>query len=277
MLLTPVKEGAMTHEDASQVWCVGDKYEPYVGRWSRRIAAQFLDWLGVGTGKTWVDVGCGTGALAQTTLATQEPALMVGVDGSAQFLRHARDRMRGQPACFAVADAQSLPLSSGVFDAAVSGLVLNFVPEPAKMAGEMVRLIRPGGVCALYVWDYADKMEMMRYFWDCAIRLDPEVRDLDEGARFPLCHAEALRELFAASGLVEVGARAIDVPTVFNDFDDYWTPFLGGQGPAASYAMSLGPDERSRLRETIRTALPTDADGAIHLVARAWAVKGRKA
>jgi SAM-dependent methyltransferase len=267
----------MTHEDKSQVWAAGDNYEPYVGRWSRLVAADFLHWIDVGTGEKWVDVGCGTGALTHTILATQDPTFVMGVDRSEQFLRHARDRTRGELALFAVSDGQALPVVSEAFDAAVSGLVLNFVPEPALMVSEMVRATRPDGACALYVWDYADKMELMRYFWDSAIMLDPEVRKLDEGARFPICQPNALNELFVACGLAEVAVRALEVPTVFRDFDDYWTPFLGGQGPAPSYTMSLSPEKRDALRETTREALPIEEDGSINLIARAWAVKGTKA
>ncbi|HST06201.1 MAG TPA: class I SAM-dependent methyltransferase, partial [Chloroflexia bacterium] len=239
--------------------------------------AELLHWIGVGNGKKWVDVGCGTGALTQTILATHDPTLVMGVDRSEQFLRHAHDRTRGQRALFAVSDGQALPLVSEVFDAAVSGLVLNFVPEPAQMVSEMARVIRPGGVCALYVWDYAGKMELLRYFFDSAIKLDPEVRKLDEGERFPICQSDALNELFVACGLAEVDTRPLEVPTVFKDFDDYWTPFLGGQGPAPSYTMSLSPEKRAALRETTREALPIEEDGSINLIARAWAVTGKKA
>jgi hypothetical protein len=114
----------------------------------------------------------------------------------------------------------------------------------------------------------------MRYFWDAAVALDPAAGELDEGRRFPLCRPEPLAGLFRDAALTDVDARAIDVPTVFRDFDDYWTPFLGGQAPAPGYAMSLDEGRRGVLRERIRAALPVAADGSIRLVARAWAVRG---
>jgi SAM-dependent methyltransferase len=126
----------------------------------------------------------------------------------------------------------------------VSGLVLNFVPDPALAAREMTRVARPGGRVAAYVWDYAGRMELIRHFWDAAAALDPAAAELDEGRRFGLCQPEPLGRLFRDAGLADVGVRPIEVATRFRDFDDYWDPFLGGQGPAPGYAMSL--DEPGR-------------------------------
>jgi len=124
------------------------------------------------------------------------------------------------------------------------------------------------------VWDYAGKMELMRYFWDAAAAVDPDNRELDEGARFPICEPEALAALVRDAGLGAVATRAIDVATVFQDFDDYWTPFLGGQGAAPAYCMRLPTDRRDALRERLRSALPVEPDGSIALIARAWAARG---
>ena len=140
---------------------------------------------------------------------------------------------------FEAGDAQALPLADSAVDVAVSGLVLNFVPDPARALGEMARVVRPGGAVALYVWDYAGEMQLMRRFWDAATALDPSAEELDEGVRFPICRPEPLAALFADAGLEAVATRPIEVATVFADFDDYWSPFLGGQGPAPGYCMSL--------------------------------------
>jgi SAM-dependent methyltransferase len=258
-----------------EVWAAGDLYEPYVGRWSRVVARKFLAWLGVPAGRQWLDVGCGTGALTQCILRDGAPARVLGIDPSGGFVEHAKAHTPDPKAGFEIGDAQALPVASGAFDAAVAGLVLNFVPKPERAAAEMRRAVRPGGTVAGYVWDYADKMELMRYFWDAAVALNPEARSLDEGVRFPLCQAQPLAALFKEAGLSNVEVRAIDAPTPFRDFDDYWTPFLGGQAPAPGYCMSLDERKREALRERIRSALPFRPDGSIHLVARAWAVKGR--
>jgi SAM-dependent methyltransferase len=257
-----------------EIWAVGDAYEAYVGRWSRRVAEEFVRRLDVPTGRRWLDVGCGTGALTETVLAVANPAEVLGVDPSEAFLATAETRIADARVSFRAGDARSLPLPDHGFDVVVSGLALNFVPEPTRAAAEFVRVIRPGGVAAAYVWDYAEGMAMMRHFWAAAAALDPAAAELDEGSRFPLCRPEPLGQLWTDAGLDAVTVRAIEVPTVFADFDDYWTPFLGGQGPAPGYAMSLTEEHRGDLRELLRARLPAGPDGSVPLTARAWAVRG---
>jgi SAM-dependent methyltransferase len=260
----------------SDVWASGAAYEPYVGRWSRLVAKEFLSWLAVPPAKRWLDVGCGTGALTATIVAMASPAAIDAVDRSEGYVAYARDQVPDPRVRFGVADAQVLPSETASYDVVVSGLVLNFVPEPARAVAEMARVARPGAPVACYVWDYADRMEPMRSFWDAAVALDPAAGTLDEGRRFLICQPGPLAALFREAALREVETRAIDVPTVFRDFDDYWTPFLGGQAPAPGYAMSLDEARRVALRDRIRAALPVQADGSIRLIARAWAVRGVK-
>ena len=257
-------------------WASGDLYEPYVGRWSRQVAKGFLKWLDVPSQRRWLDVGCGTGALSQTILDICDPQAVKGIDRSDGFVSYARANVIDPHTTFEVGDAQSLPVDSETYDAAVSGLVLNFVPAPEKMISEVKRAVIKDGVIAVYVWDYAGKMQMMRQFWDAALALDPAVADLDESPRFPICNPNALQALFQGLGLKQVETRAIDVETHFKDFDDYWNPFLGGQGPAPTYAMSLSEEKRIKLRDRIRANLPIAADGSIPLIARAWAARGVK-
>lgn len=255
------------------MWDVGDAYEAYIGRWSRRVAAVFVGRLEVPTGRRWLDVGCGTGALTAAIVAGAAPARVVGVDPSAGFVAAATVPDAG----FVMGDARALPFPDGGFDAVVSGLALNFVPEPSRAVAELARVAVPGGVVAAYVWDYADGMAMIRHFWDAAATLDPAAAELDEVGRFALCHPDPLRALWTGAGLADVVVEGVEVPTVFTDFDDYWAPFLGGQGPAPRYAMSLPEDQRDALRELLRTRLPAAPDGSIALTARAWAVRGTRA
>lgn len=262
-------------QDRKDLWVAGNLYEPYVGRWSRLVAQDFVVWLRVPKQSDWLDVGCGTGALTETILKQARPRTIKGFDPSTDFVAHAAAHINDSRALFAVGDAEALPVDTACFDAAVAGLVLNFVAQPPRAVSEMVRAVRSNGVVAAYVWDYAAEMQLMRYFWDAAISLDPAAFDLDEGRRFPICQAAPLAELFTRAGLKDVEVRQIDVPTRFRDFDDYWTPFLGGQAPAPGYAMSLNEEKRGALRERIRSKLPVATDGSISLIARAWAVRGR--
>ena len=257
------------------LWEQGAPYERYVGRWSRLVAPEFLSWLGVEPGAAWLDVGSGTGALSSAVIEHASPASLPGVDSSEGFVEHARSAVPG--AEFVIGDAQTLPFDDGSFDVVVSGLVLNFVPDQRQAVAEMTRVARPGGTIAVYVWDYSGRMALMRRFWDTAGELDPSARELDEGQRFSAFdRPEALERLLGAAGQVAVESRAIDIPTVFRDFDDYWEPFLGGQGPAPSYVMSLDEAARTRLCEALRERLPAAEDGSISLAARAWAARGQK-
>ncbi len=145
----------------SEAWASGESYERYIGRWSRLVARVFLDWLAVPPNRQWIDVGCGTGTLSQMILDTTSPDAVKGIDQSEDYLAFARQHH--PRASFEVGDAQNLPVDPAAYDAAVSGLVLNFVPEPLHMVAEMARVVRPGGIVALYVWDYAGLMELIRY------------------------------------------------------------------------------------------------------------------
>lgn len=264
------------HDASKEVWASGDIYEPYVGRWSRLVAKEFVRWLDLPEHSQWLDVGCGTGALSQTIVDMANPKRVKGIDRSEGYVEFARNRIDHSLAEFEIGDAQALPAESEMYDVAVSGLVLNFVPQPNQMVAEMARAIRKDGIIALYVWDYPGMMQMMRHFWNAATALDPVAYDLDEGRRFPICNPQPLTNLFQNSGLSQVEVRPIDVSTHFKDFDDYWSPFLGGQAPAPGYAMSLSEERRARLRGRIYNSLPFALDGSIPLVARAWAVKGTK-
>jgi len=256
------------------VWADGAAYEPFVGRWSRLIAHEFLAWLAIAPGSRWLDAGCGTGALSQAILQSVDPADVQGIDRAADYVAFAREQVCDVRVRFDVGDMDALPVDTARYDAVVAGLVLNFLPQPLVAIGEMIRATQGGGIVAAYVWDYAGKMQLLRHFWNAAVALNPQAFDLDEGRRFPTSQPQPLAALFRTAGLKAVEVRAIDVATDFHDFDDYWLPFLGGQGPAPSYAMALSEEQRAALRERLRQSLPFALDGSIPLVARAWAVRG---
>ena len=264
----------MLESSPLESWTAGEPYERYVGRWSRKVAAPFLTWLAVGAGVRWGDVGCGTGALTGTILRQNNPASVAGLDRSAGYVAHTRAHLQEPRVRLAIGDATALPWKDEAFDATVSGLVLNFLPDAGMAVREMARVTKPGGTIAAYVWDYSGGMEMMRYFWDVALALRAETASLDQGERFPLCRPEPLRALMTRAGLEGVEVSAIDIETPFRDFEEYWRPFLGGQGAAPSYVAALEERARQQLRDALRHRLPLAPDGSIRLQARAWAVKG---
>jgi SAM-dependent methyltransferase len=245
-----------------------------MGRWSRPLARRFVEWLHPNPLANWLEVGCGTGALTSAICDLGEPASIVACDPSEPFIEHARKNLSDARVSFVVAGAEALPRRVGGFDASVSGLVLNFLPDAADTLSTIRARLRRGGTVAAYVWDYAEGMELLRAFWEEVVASDPRAAALDERQRFPLCRTAPLASLFRAAGLAQVESYALEIATDFAAFDEYWTPFLQGTGPAPSYVASLDPVERAALKEQLRRRLQADSDGCIRLRARAWAVRG---
>ena len=261
-------------QNKNDSWSSGKPYEIFMGRWSTLIAQEFLDWLAVPLGSSWLDMGCGTGTLTKQIFEKHQPKTITSIDSSSVFISHARGSVTNPLVRFQIGLAQSLGMDSNTVDAAVSGLVLNFVPQPEAAISEMIRVTKPGGKIGIYLWDYADGMQMLRYFWDAALELDESATVFDEGIRFPLCQEGQLETLACKAGLKQVEAIPIEGTSVFQNFDDYWMPFTGNVGPAPAYNMSLKKDDRQRLENKLRVTLPIKNDGSISLIARAWAVKG---
>ncbi|QDC26517.1 class I SAM-dependent methyltransferase [Georgenia yuyongxinii] len=247
-----------------------------MGRWSRPLAAAFVEWLGAPDGLEWLDVGCGTGAVTAAIVTGAAPSAVLAIDPSPGFVATARRLTASPLARFTVGDAATLPMGDDAVDRCVSGLVVNFLPDASAAVAEMRRVTRRGGWVAAYVWDYAGGMELLREFWAAAVTVDPGAAQMDERHRFPLCAPGPLGELWRSAGLDGVESRPLTVSTHFPDFDDLWAPFLGGQGPAPAYVGSLTPERRPALARELRRRLHPSADGAIELTARAWAVRGRR-
>lgn len=255
-------------------WEDGAAYEQFMGRWSRRVAERFLDWLDPPPRLAWLEIGCGSGALTSAICRRADPSAIVACDRSEGFAAHARAHVNDPRLEVVVAGAAEPPSREGGFDRIVSGLVLNFVPEPEHAVRRMLTRLRPGGVVSAYVWDYAGRMDFLRIFWEEAVALDAGAAAVDERARFSICAPDALEALFRAAGARDVRAEPIDAQTRFSDFADYWQPFFGGTGPAPGYVLTLEDDARERLRVRLERRLSPGGRSPIDLVARAWAVRG---
>lgn len=260
--------------DVRDRWAAGSTYEEYMGRWSRRLAPRFVSWLRVAPRAHWLDVGCGTGSLANAICEHAQPASVVGCDPAEPFIEFAREHRRDDRVSFVVAGIASLPRRPEGFGSVTSSLALNFFPDAAAAVREMRSVAAAGGTVSACVWDYAGGVEFLRLFWDAATALDPTARELDEGNRFPLCRPDALAALFDGGGLDDVRCEPIEIRTPFASFDDYWQPFLGRTGPAPSYVAALDADRRGILAQRLDETLPRGPGGTIALAARAWAVRG---
>ena len=265
----------MTESSRHDAWQAGDSYDSYMGRWSRQIAPRFLDWLDQSESLNWLEVGCGTGALSAAILSRCNPKSLIAVDPSEGFLTKARANVSDKRVEFRVGDAQDLAVETGTRDVVVSALALNFISDREKALAEMTRVLRVQGSLGFYVWDYpGGGVEFMRAFWKAATALDPGAHELAEDRRFPFCTSDGLAGLATSAGLTSVESTAIEVATVFKDFEDYWHPFTLGTGPAPGYCINLEPRARRQLKEKLYDDLPRGEDGSIPLKSRAWAVKG---
>jgi SAM-dependent methyltransferase len=259
---------------ATTMFSEAEAYERFMGRWSRRLALPFVKFAGLKDGDRVLDVGSGTGSLAMTVLREAPACRVVGVDPSPTYIVHARTRSGGGRATFEEGDAQHLRFPDGSFDAALALLVVNFIPDRAAAVREMARVTRPGGVVVAAVWDYGEGMEMLRAFWDEAVTLDPACEPRDE-RHMPACRPGELAALWTAQGLLDVREEPLAIPLTFSSFEDFWSPFQDGQGPAGAYVASLSEGPRRDLEQRLRRRLLGDrGDRPIALNARAWAVRG---
>ena len=243
-----------------------------MGRWSRAVGGVFLEWLAPPKGAQWLDVGCGTGAFTELVLGSCSPANVMGIDPFPEQIEYARSLPIARLAEFKVADALNLPFPDCSFDVVASALVINFVPDRPRGLAEMRRVAKPGGLVAGYVWDFAGGratgaplVKGMR-----AIGIEPPITPGTKDTT-----SEALQSLFTAAGLQTVEVRQIEIEPTYSSFEDFWTSQTGSVSPTAKFIGSLTEPERLRLRDAVRSNLPSNGDGSVSYSACAHAIKAR--
>jgi len=255
-----------------------DAYESWMGRWSARLAPDFVRFAAPGPLSRCLDVGAGTGVLAAAVLAASEEARVVGIEPAGSYVEFARARVADGRARFEIGDAQALPFEDGSFDAALALLVLQQVPDAPKAVAEMRRVTHAGGPVAACQWDFRDGMPMLSLFWDAVRAAVPTDALGDQAARRnPPGYSDeaALAQLWAEAGLADVETGRLDVTLEFASFDDYWRPFLGGATPTSSFAATLTEEMRQAVEARLREMVPAPGpESPFALPARAWAVRG---
>jgi SAM-dependent methyltransferase len=262
------------HPKQASMFADAEAYNRFMGRWSRLVSPLLIDFSQIKDGDRVLEVGSGTGSLSLTIAASRPRCRVVGIDRSARYVSYAKSQVAGGNVRFETGDALELPFPAAQFDAATSLLVLNFIPDARKAVAEMSRVTRSGGTISAAVWEYGGGMEMLRLFWDAAVGLDPAAEPLHE-KHMPLCRSGELAGLFRAARLVDVREKPLEITTHFESWDDYWSPFLDGQGPAGAYVAGLTPEKRSALHDRLRSMLNSrqDPSGGYRLRARVWAAR----
>ena len=254
-----------------------DGYEMLMGRWSRRLALPFIEFAGTADGERVLDVGCGTGHLANAIAAASSPAQVQAFDLSPIYVADAQRRNRDPRVNFSIGDACAIDFPDRSFDRVLSLLVLHFVPQPQRAIAEMWRVAKPGSVVAAAVWDARGGFVANRMFFDTAAAIDPKANER-RGRNFtrPMTRPGELGQAWRDAGFDDVVETTLAIRMEFTSFADYWAPYVGRDGPGAEYVATLGDAERERLREAVQAAyLDGEADGPRSYAALAWAVKGR--
>jgi SAM-dependent methyltransferase len=241
-----------------------------MGRYSRPLAVAFADAAGVTAGHSALDVGCGPGALTGVLADRLGPGSVHAIDPSAPFV--AECRARHPEVDVRLGHAEAIPFAAGSLDRVLAQLVLHFVNDPVQAAGEFLRVLRPGGVAAACSWDFTEGMEMLRHFWGAALAIDPAVPA--EARTLRLSREGEVAELFASAGLSDVAETTVEVHSTYADFEELWSGFLAGIGPAGSYCLGLTEDRRAALREELFHRLGSPA-GPFTLAATARCASGR--
>jgi SAM-dependent methyltransferase len=259
--------------DAGQMFSDGKVYERMMGRWSKLVGVQFIDWLGAPKNLRWVEVGCGNGAFTEELIAHCAPSAVSAVDPSEGQLSFARTRPGAKLAQFHLGDAQALPFPDRSFDAAAMALVITFVADAAKAVAEMARVVRPGGMVATYMWDtlgggvpLAPIEAALKFLGKDYVR-----------ANSAASKREVMETLWRGAGLQAVETRVIRIPITYSSFDDFCESSLVPIGPAGQILKAMSPGEIEQLKARLREQLPIAADGRIAYEAFANAVKGRVA
>jgi SAM-dependent methyltransferase len=254
----------------------GDGYELQMGRWSRRLAAPFLDFCGVSDGETILDAGCGTGCLTSAIAELTKTASIHGIDFSPAYVDYATHHNREPRIKFRIGDICALPYEDASFDRVLSLLVLHFVPRTEVAVAELRRVARPGATVAAAVWDARGGFIANRMFFDTAATLDQEgnQRRARNYTR-PMTRPGELASAWRNAGFVAVRDAMLTIRMEFTSFDDYWAPYVGKDGPGAEYVASLDSPQRERLRGLVRAAyLDGEGDGPRSYAAIAWTVAG---
>ena len=245
----------------------GAAYERMMGVWSAIAGSTFLDWLAPAKNLTWADIGCGNGAFTQLIVDRCAPKRVFGVDPSAGQIAYAKTRLSSAPVELTTGDAMALPYPDRSVDVATMALVMFFVPDPKRALAEMIRVTRPGGLVAAYVWDLPGGGFPADPIW---VALAAAGHPVPQPPSAAISAMDALKALWTSS-LDAVETKVIDVERSFAGFDDYWDACTNSSSIGAAL-KNLSAAQIADVKARVRERVP-GKDG--RFTARANAAKGR--
>ncbi len=251
------------------------QYDNFMGRWSREVATQFIKWIGPEPHLSWLDVGCGTGTLAQTVIKSCSPSLIVGTDPLKSSIEAAKLHPENKDVEFQIGDVQDLPFDQAKFDFVISGLMIKFVKDKVRAIREMKRVTRAGGMTALYDWDMDGNMNTTRHFWDAVSTIRPECIESPKARKTPMTEIGSIASLFESAGINEIKQCIISFTTQFQDLDDYWSPITKNSQNVGRFYKTMTREERETVYRQLEKTLPFNSNGSISFESRAVAIKGK--
>jgi ubiquinone/menaquinone biosynthesis C-methylase UbiE len=258
--------------EVRQVFDDSAGYERFMGCWSRAVGELFLDWIAVPPQLEWLDVGCGTGIFTELVATGWQPSRVTGVDPAQAQIDLAAAKVRDARVAFRTADAQALPFADASFDAVTAALVVNFVPDRTKALSEMRRVVRPSGVVAGYVWDFAANASPsgpLRAGMRRAGIEAPEVPGTQDSTE------ARLRSLLAEAGFRDIAMRSMTVKSSYSDFEDFWEAQTPGYNPISKVIAGLESSTREQLRQAVRAEVGAVDKHPVEYAARANAFMAR--
>lgn len=268
----------MSSTSSTFVSSSGDSYELLVGRWSRKLAVPYVEFVGLSDGERILDAGCGTGALSAYLLKQTKTSEVVGIDFSETYVAHAASTIEDPRVEFETGDVTDLTYDDGAFGQVFLNLVLQFVPDSAAAISELYRVVKPGGTVSATVWDSRGGLIFNRLFLDTAAVLDPNANSLRQHMfTRPLMRPGQLQAAWIAAGFENIRAGELTIRTEFESFDDYWAPLDGKDGPIPNYLRQTEPALQAKIKDAVRLCyLDGEDDGIRSYTATSWVVSGTK-
>jgi SAM-dependent methyltransferase len=273
--MTEMDTRAFDEYEAAGWETVASRYDELWSSITSQAIDPLLDAADVGARKRVVDVGSGSGLAAAR--AAERGAEATGVDVAAAMVEIAS--ARHPAATFVRASVTDLPFADGWFDAAVGNIVIQHVGTPAIAAGELERVLAPGGRVALSTWDAPERSPffaaLLGALADAGV---PQPSEVPPGPSFfQFADAAVFHALLAEAGLVDVKVDPISIDIPLRSVDEVITALADGTVRVGAMVRAANDSQRLRIRESLEARLEEWQRQSLYVVPAAITIaSGRK-